>query len=292
MVQAAKHKTLMEHYDQALQSKSLSAQDRQTLTAQRANIEHDLKHWRSELSAMEANPAFGRVPAENGGAIDVKLKNTELLDLDGNLPRSARATASWDSLQTGAKSAHSGVNKPAVVDRDGLTLPNGTKVANIDGLNLYRFTKPQSEGGYGGRVFYDEKSGTIILAINMRSRVNPNLVDRVEVPFRPTKDGWRPDFSQYSPYATKIDSTLEAKRRVHFGEANKKLAADWAKDPSIKERLGLSPEMVALVERGAQKSPAPYTWDHVNHEGDIRLVDADIHGLFLHNGGMKDWGNK
>jgi hypothetical protein len=130
----------------------------------------------------------------------------------------------------------------------------------------------------------------MILAVNMRSNTNPNLVDRVEVPYTPTKDGWRPDFSKYSPYSTKIDPKLEADEPLHFGAANKKLAADWARDPSIKVRVGLSPRWATSVERGKQASPDPYTWHHINNKGDIQLVDSAIHGLFLHDGGFMDWG--
>jgi hypothetical protein len=198
--EAAKHEALIRHYDQALQNKGLSAKDRQALTAQRADAQHDLAFYRSELSDVEANSAVGQARAERGGDVDVKQKNTHWLDPNEAIPRSTRANASWDSLQTAAKSAFPDA-RPVAIGRDGLALPNGTKVTNTGshGINLRQFVKPQSEGGYGGRVFYDENSGSMILAVNMRSNSNPNLVDRVEVPYRPTKDGWRPDFSKYSP---------------------------------------------------------------------------------------------
>ena len=76
MVEVAKHQTLMEHYDQALQSKSLSAQDRQTLTELRASVKEALSTHSAELAKIEANPALGREPAENDGVIDVKHKKT------------------------------------------------------------------------------------------------------------------------------------------------------------------------------------------------------------------------
>jgi len=213
------------------------------------------------------------------------------------LPRSASALASWDHLQTSIKTRYKDAH-PINVDRNGATLPDGTRIANTGGdgekggTNLYRFVLPQSEGGYGGRVFYDADSGHLILTANARTAANQDLVERIEVPYvRNANDDWRADFSAYSKFDTRIDPSLAKSRSKHFAEANKNLAEAWKKDPSLKERLGLDEDVVALVNGGSGKSPKPYTWNHVNGEGDIQLVDSLIHGLFLHEGGIAEWHN-
>ncbi|MCL1960372.1 MAG: DUF4781 domain-containing protein, partial [Desulfovibrionaceae bacterium] len=178
--EAIKHERLIAHYDEALQNPNLPAQERQLLQAQRASAVHDRDFYRSELSEIEANPALGRQAAVNDGAIDVKQTKAVVLDAGGNLPRSASAMASWDHLQTSIQARYPDA-RPINVERNGIQLPDGARMTNTggdgqrNGVQLYRFVSPQSKGGYGGKVFYDAKSGHLILAVNARSAVNPKL---------------------------------------------------------------------------------------------------------------------
>lgn len=294
--EAAKHQALIDHYDQALKDPKLSSADRETLTTQRAGAAHDLAFYRAQQADIAAHPEVGQGPAAGDGAIDVKEKRTHWLDPGDTVPRAASATAAWDHLQTPLANKYPDA-KPVAVGRDGVTLPDGSRVSNTGGdgrkggINLYQFAAPQSKGGYGGQVFYDAKSGALVLAANMRTKTSPQSVQRVEAPYSRNAVGqWRADFSQYSKYRTAIDPGLPAARDGHFSAANQNLARDWKADPSIKARLHLSPGVAAAVEAGKPVSPSPYTWHHMDGDGHIELVDSAIHELFLHTGGFSEWG--
>jgi len=116
-------------------------------------------------------------------------------------------------------------------------------------------------------------------------------VKRFEVPYVRNANGeWRADFSTLSPTPkVRIDPKLEKIRGTHFRAANLKLAKRFKKNPSLVRRLNLSKEVLANVKAGERYSPTPYTWDHANGNGDMVLIDSDIHGLFLHQGGFFEW---
>ena len=139
-------------------------------------------------------------------------------------------------------------------------------------------------------MFFSAKSGHLILAVNARTAVNPNLVERVEVPYvRNTNSEWRTDFSAISPYSTEISPNLKKARNGHFIEANKKLRNELKNNEDLRTRLNLSDKAMEIVNGTEGISPKPYTWDHVNGQGKMSLVDSWIHGLFLHEGGFSEW---
>ena len=110
--EAIKHQSLLQHYDQALRNPNLSAQDRQTLTVQRASVAHDLEFYRSQLSLIDAHPELGRQPAINGGRVDVKIRTAaELASLKSP---NARHYADKVKLSSRAKRVNTVIDRSVV----------------------------------------------------------------------------------------------------------------------------------------------------------------------------------
>ncbi len=289
-LEVAKHEAMLREFDTQLARTDLAPADRTALARSRADIAFDLNGYRTELATIRANPALGS--ATGTGHVDVKRSAQHWLDPNATVPRDAAAQTSFAALRTDVASAFPNAQRVQLDASGGLTLADGTVIRNFgDHTNrLDRFVQPQADGGYGGALFYDRASGTVIAAVNMRSEANPNLVTRVEVPFARNAAGeWRADFSRLAPYSTSIDPTLPRVRDDHFRAANENLRASMASDSSLAGRLGLTAKGQKQVDNATTKSPEPYTWHHVNGGGDIQLVDSAIHGFFLHNGGFSEW---
>lgn len=289
-LEVSKYQALRDRADLTAADPRSTPAERDNAQAQRNDLDHELKALRRDLADLDHDPAaFNQLSSD---PVEVKRPARVWLDPNGKLPRDVSARASFDRLQTGAAKQFPNAER-VTLDKDStLTLTDGTKVRSFgDHTNvLRRFTDPVSEGGYGGAVFHDRATDTVIVAVNMARESTPNVVSRVEVPFARNAEGeWRADFSQNSVYRTRIDPNLEATRRIHFKAANNKLAEAWRQDPSIKESLKLSDPVAKTVEDSEPFSPDPYTWHHINGGGDIELIDAAIHGFFLHRGGILEW---
>lgn len=292
-LEVAKHESLVREFDTQLARTDLAPADRTALQRARDDAAFDLNGYRTELATIRANPALGN--ATGVGHVDIKRSAQHWLDPNATVPRDASAQTSFAALRTNVASDFPNAQRVQLDPTGGLTLADGTTIRNFgDRTNrLDRFVQPQADGGYGGALFYDRASNTVIAAVNMRSEANPNLVTRVEVPFARNAQGeWRADFSRLAPYATRIDPNLPPDRLEHFEAANQNLRTDMAGDSSIATRLGLSPTGQQQVANATTRSPEPYTWHHVNGSGDMQLIDSAIHGFFLHNGGFSEWAGR
>ena len=159
------------------------------------------------------------------------------------------------------------------------------------------------QGVVDGRVFVDDKSGTVILSANVATQ-DGMLLQRVEIPYKRNADGeWRADFRAYdmltrTGHGNEVtvepfhpDGTVESDKQMrsrHFSEANDQLAKIWKVDPDNAIKTSLSEGAVKAVKGRKGVSPGTYTWHHVDAQGNMQLVDHRIHQLFLHKGGIKE----
>ena len=112
------------------------------------------------------------------------------------------------------------------------------------------------------------------------------------MPYENVNGDWRADFSHHNKIddsdSIRLSDDLAHDRKSHFSDANKKLAAMLDIEPELKDSLDLDKLVLKLVKEGANISPKPYTWHHVNGNGEMMLVDAYIHGMFTHTGGFSE----
>ena len=289
-LEVAKHEALLGALDARLNAAGLSDADRTALTRAQGDTRFELSAYRNELAAIKADPALGR--AAGTGSIDVKQSAQHWLDPAGSVSRDALAQTSFAGLRTGVAADFPNAQRVTLNRNGSLTLADGSEITNFGPRTntLQRIVDPQSAGGYGGAVFYDRASNTVIAAVNMRTAGNAGSVTRVEVPFAKNAAGeWRADFTQLAPFKTAIQPALIRDRGEHFKAANQNLRDALASDPTLAGRLGLTPEGLAAVRSASGTSPAPFTWHHVDGGGRIWLVDSAVHGLFLHTGGFSEW---
>ena len=151
----------------------------------------------------------------------------------------------------------------------------GKTITNLDGRNI----KSWQQGVVDGRVFVDDKSGTVILSANVATK-DGMLLQRVEIPYKRNANGeWRADFTAHDmltrtghgnevtvePFHPEGKVESESRMRTrHFSEANEKLAKIWKTDPdnAIKDTLDLG--SIKDVTKGKGVSPGIYTWHHVD----------------------------
>lgn len=289
-LEVAKHEALLTHYDAALRSTVTTAADRIVFTRAQADARFELRAYNFELGRIRADHALGNTPAF--GTIDVKQSAQHWLDPSNGVARDASARTSFGQLRTDVAQDFPAAQRASLNPDGTLTLSDGTQVRNFGPRtnSLERFTTSQADGGYGGALFYDRASNTVIAAVNMRTAANEGLVTRVEVPFSRNAAGeWRADFSRTAPYQTSIDPNMIRQRAEHFKAANQNLRDEIARNPALADRLGLSDAGANAVRLANGTSPAPYTWHHVDGGGQIWLVDSAVHGLFLHTGGFSEW---
>lgn len=289
-LEVAKHEALLTTIDARLKQPGLSETDRGALIRDREDTNFELGGYRGDLAEIQANRALGNQPGL--GQVDVKQSAQHWLDPSNTLPRDALASTSFAALRTGVAADYPAAQRATLNANGSLTLANGSDISNFGARTnrLTQIVKPQSEGGYGGALFYDRATNTVIASVNMRTAADSGTVTRVEVPYRQNAAGeWRADFTRAAPYKTSIDPNLVKDRPEHFKAANQNLRDALAADSTLAARLGLSPEGLAAVQGARGTSPAPYTWHHVNGGGQIWLVDSAVHGLFLHTGGFSEW---
>lgn len=289
-LEVAKHEALLAGFTARLADPTLSATDRTSLTTAQGDARFELYAHRTELADIRANPALGSVAGQ--GSIDVKQSARHWLDPENTVPRDASAQTSFAALRTDVAQDYPNAQRATLNANGSLTLADGSEIRNFGARTnpLTRFGDPQAQGGYGGALFYDRASNTVIAAVNMRTAGDAGTVTRVEVPYRPNAAGeWRADFTQSAPYKTAIDPNLIRDRAEHFRAANQNLRDAMVADPALAARLSLTPEGAAAVRAASGTSPAPFTWHHVDGGGQIWLVDSALHGVFLHTGGFSEW---
>lgn len=289
-LEVAKHESLLSHYATRLADTNLTQADRAALTRAQTDGQFELRAYNRELNQIRTDRALGDAPAF--GSIDVKQSAQHWLDPSGTIPRDDLAQTSFSQLRTDVAQDYPAAQRASLNSDGTLTLADGSRISNFGPRtnSLTRFTTPQADGGYGGALFYDRASNTVIASVNMRTAGNEGSVTRVEVPYTRNSNGeWRADFSQSAPYKTNIDPNMIRDRAEHFKAANQNLRDALANDSTLAARLGLSDAGANAVRLANGTSPEPYTWHHVDGNGAIWLVDSAVHGLFLHTGGFSEW---
>ncbi|PHI34920.1 hypothetical protein CBQ28_22095, partial [Pseudoalteromonas sp. GCY] len=106
------------------------------------------------------------------------------------------------------------------------------------------------------------------------------------------------DSNGFPIFESKFDTHISdhhigsGKATEHFKEANKNLAIQLEKNPSLAKTLGLNDEQVAhIMKKPPSKDPADgLTWHHHQDTGRMQLIDRTTHDTFRHTGGMSIWG--
>ncbi len=301
MLEVAKHQRIVSLLESDLSAGRVAAADRPAAQVELDQYRIALRGYELELATMRTDPRLAAQPG-TGDVWAQKTPNRAWLGLGPDAVRAASADVPMTQL-TGPLSARYPQARPLVVVDGMVDIPGvgQTNKLGLGAFNIERFTRAQDQGGLGGSLFYDPVSKNVIAAINMTRSTEPNMVRRVEVPYArdATTGEWRADFSRYARFSTRIPADLPRNEKVHFEAANIELKARLA-DPNLPPLdLGLTDKGQQAIDRSGPSpnkkanpegsSPEPYTWHHVNGNGDIILVDAAIHALFSHKGGFSEW---
>ena len=281
--EVAKHESLVAHYETEVAGGAVE------LAPRLEQLRGDLTAHKTDLAEIHANPASGELPAI--GRIDVKQSREVMTAVppDGTLLPSSKLFSN-EIADPALRSIYPNVRH--IETGDTLTV-NGEKISNL-GVDL---TASGSFRKHGGQVFVDDQSGTVILSVNMVTRANPKQLERVEVPYQKNNDGkWRADFSRHDKLSNsganiRISEGVANNRTAHFSDANKQLTSLLEKNLQLKLNLALNGVDLNLVKAAVGDSPTPYTYHHSNSDGDLMLVDTNIHDMFTHTGGMADLKN-
>lgn len=296
VIEVVKHEFLLAEARGRAADPSLPGAARELAARDVVELEHALDSYRQDLEAVRTSPEHALAPGPD--SIDVKRPSAYRVGRgEPGLPRTAAADLPLDRIADPALAARFPDAVPVTLADLGPgfthTLSSGEVTAKSGGRgssDLRKVLRPVDEGGWGGAVFHDPATDTMIVAVNIRTNRAPDVLDRVEVPYaRDANGNWRADFSGVTAFDTTIDPTLPADRDAHFEEANLELSERLATDPALTTRLGLSAEVRAVVDAGRGASPEPYTWHHVDGGGRIQLVDEGIHAFFPHYGGFSEW---
>lgn len=264
---------------------------RQTL----ADYQFELNSYRADLAHIRANPEAGF--ADGPGSVDVKRSNAYRVGAgEDSLTLTAAARLPFDNIATPSlREQFPNATRIGLDDLNAdlsLTLSDGSTITKTgeNGNRLVQILRPVEDGGWGGALFHDAATDTLIVSVNMRETGAESRLDRVEVSFSRNADNeWRIDFGEHAVYSTSIDPRLTRERGLHFREANKILSEDLSNNPQLADNLALSPLERQIIDLGQRTSPAPYTWHHVNGDGDMQLVNEGIHAFFNHSGGYSEW---
>lgn len=301
LAEVSKHVQLLDTARARAADPTLSPVEQRAARREVADLESDLAYHMADLEILRAHPEEGFRP--DADSIDRKLPRNRLIGKGESVPMTDAAQRPFDAVVDPTLRSRYPDAVPVRLEdlTNGVrfTLSDGTETTKTGGhgsTDLRKVLRPTSQNGLGGGVFHDPATDTMIVAVNMRSEANPDMLDRVEVPYTRDAAGvWRADFSHLSAYTTRIDPTLPNDRDLHFETANgnlrRRLAEDAARgDPTLERRLNLNDYERGVVEGEKPSSPKPYTWHHVDGSGEIMLVDAQIHGFFPHYGGINEWG--
>lgn len=285
--EVAKHEQLVSHFEVAVANGATDLQPKLD------GFRNDLATNKAELAETRVNPDMANAPAH--GQIDSRASNSELVTLKGNGTKAPSSSTSRDILQPNLQARYPdatllGKNEPLVINGETVTNLNGPKVENFQSSPV------------NGRVFVDEKTGTVILSANVATGKGGTLLERIEIPYSQNAKGeWRADFSDHNLLTKSglnfeikvnplnLEGKVESKGVMssrHFKEANLQLSNLWSGDPDNSIKRALKPQVISLVNDGAKRSPGPFTWHHVDAEGNMQLVDRRIHELFKHKGGI------
>jgi len=294
-VEIAKHESLIESLQTQLDSGNLAPAQANDARQIMAEYQFELRNFQADLAHIQANPEAGF--AAGPDSIDVKRSNAFRVgaDQDG-LTLTAQAQLPFDTIASSSlQDQFPNATRVQLDDLNtdlSLTLSDGTNITKTGehGNRLAQILRPVEQGGWGGAVFHDTATDTLIVSVNMQRTGSEGTLDRVEVSFARNDQGeWRVDFGDNVAYANQIDPDLARNRKLHFKEANLLLSAELATNPTLEAQLNLGTVERALVDNGQRVSPAPYTWHHVNGGGDMQLVNEAIHSFFNHAGGFSEW---
>ena len=141
----------------------------------------------------------------------------------------------------------------------------------------------------GGTVRFDKATDTFVYSKTIET--SGHGTKQIDIAYVKGKDGIvRPDFTAYTRDTVTIPTTLPKDYQLHFKAANEALGNQLRANPKLAEKLGLTPEQVALIMKQppANVSPPGLTWHH-GDKGAMHLVDQNVHTTFTHKGGMASW---
>ena len=276
-IEVSKHQALEGSYKVEIDAGNTALQPRLE------QVQNDLDTYQGMLDVARADPAIGNQPAL--GYVDVKQSRQTMTTLkDGGVRPDTTGLPLDEITDVSLKSGYPNVQH---IGKEGYPGLDGIKISNL-GVDL---SQNGSFRSVGGQIFVDVESETVILAVNMVTRVDGNSLDRVEVPYKKVKGEWRADFNNHDVLngvdTIRLSPGLAHDRSDHFSDANKKLAELIATKPDLQEKLGFSDDQVKMLKFD-DSSPGPYTWHHVNGEGDMMLVDTNVHDMFTHTGGFSE----
>ena len=261
----SKHKALENSYQIEVDAGNTDLQPQLT------QIQDKVNSYQSMLDIARINPEVANAPAL--GYVDVKISREAMTTLvDGgvrsqiaDLPTSVITDASLNIDYPNAK--YVGADEPLQI--------KGEIISNL-GVDL---SANKSFRQAGGEVFVDADSNAVVLAVNMVTKEDGSTLTRVEVPYEKVNGEWRADFSRYNALAgeepVRLAEGLAHNRGPHFSNANKQLASLIERTPTLQSHLGLTNKDIDNLSL-SKISPEPYTWHHVNADGDMMLVDSNI----------------
>ena len=277
-VEVSKHRALETSYQNEIDAGNTHLQP------QLEQIQGALANYQGMLDVARANPDVANGPAL--GYVDAKVDREVMTTVADGGMRSQTADLPINVITDASLNAR--YPNAQYVGADEALQINGETISNL-GVDL---SANKSFREAGGEVFVDADSNTVILAVNMVTSRDGSKLTRVEVPYEKINGEWRADFSRHDELGThqiRLADGLPIIRGSHFKDANIQLSKLMDNNSGLQLKLGFSEEMSGKIEIGNRgKSPKPYTWHHVNGEGDMMLVDSFIHDMFTHKGGMAE----
>lgn len=294
-VEIAKHEQLIDSLNTQLSNGDIPASQVPAAEQTLADYQFELRNYQADLAHIRANPEVGF--ATGPDSIDVKKTNAFRVGFEAeDLTRTPAAELPFDTIVSpDLQQQFPDATRVEYNDLNAdlsLTLSDGTTISKTgdQGNRLAQILRPVEQGGWGGAVFHDTATDTLIVSVNIRKTGAVEILDRVEVSFARNDAGeWRVDFGDHVVYSNQIDSGLAPVRRTHFAEANRILSAELSGDADLEALLDLGTLERSAVDSGAGVSPQPYTWHHVDGDGNMQLVNEAIHSFFNHAGGFSEW---
>ncbi len=316
-LEVTKHQALVSALEGRQTSGKLSPAETAESTAMLQHYRRDLAVFERELADIRANPELGKEPGFNRVdgrkiAAQAQLDDPTHPITDGPRAQIPRVGTPFElTPAVKARFPDAVEMTPANLQGDKLVY-GGKTIGENGGPNAPKFkewfevdaarkplTDPESLRLYGGKVFYDPKSDTVIYAGNIPTARDNFTRQFVEIPY--VRDMAQagvvrePDFGRFAVETVQIVADPKGNRTADFKASNVELLKTLT--PEKISRLGLDADAVAMIRRSTEsaktvgaESPGNYTWHHdkfvAGAPGEIKvqLVDHDIHAILTHRG--------
>jgi hypothetical protein len=316
-LEVTKHRALISALEGRQASGKLNPADTAESTAMLQQYRKDLAVFERELADIRANPELGKEPGLNRVdgrkiAAQAQLDDPTHAVTDGPRAQIPKVGTPFE-LTPALKARFPDAVEMTSANLQGDKLVYGGKIVGENGgPNAPKFkewfevdaarkplTDPETLRLYGGKVFYDLKSDTVIYAGNIPTARDNFTRQFVEIPYvRDIAQAGvvrEPDFSRFALETVQIIADPKGNRTADFKASNAELLKTLT--PEKINRLGLDADDVAMIRRSTEsaktvgaESPGNYTWHHdkfvAGAPGEIKvqLVDHDIHAILTHRG--------